>query len=196
MILAALLCHERLLSYTFGDTVRSINDCYLVDLDVLLNGKFLSNQRTIFERVEFLFLRVLPILSDKYENMIQLLAAALNKISPFLESFYGLTDQYVAERIKSRVPHLSARNEVKGLRLMETMLELSKDVVSPSQSISNISEGYWMVEFSGKSTEDTKPISASRTANFGKEFLGLSSGKASSMDATSNAITAGHSWWA
>jgi len=88
--------------------------------------------------------------------MLQLLAVALDKDPPFLEPFDGLTDQHVAERIKNRLPHLSARKEVKGLRLMETLLELSIDDGSPSPSINNISKGYWMVEFPGKSSEDIR----------------------------------------
>lgn len=67
----------------------------------------------------FSFLRVLTTLGDEYKDIIQLLAVALEKDPPLLESFDGSTDQYVAERIKNRVPHLSARKEVKGLRLTE-----------------------------------------------------------------------------
>lgn len=59
LVLAALLCHRRLLPYTSDDTVQPINGCYLSDLDVLLSGKSLSNQRTVFERLGFSFLRVL-----------------------------------------------------------------------------------------------------------------------------------------
>lgn len=170
LILAALLCHRRLLPYTSDDTVQPINGCYLSDLDVLLSGKSLSNQRTVFERLSFSFLRVLTTLGDEYKNIIQLLAVALDKDPPLLESFDGLTDQYVAERIKNRVPHLSARKEVKGLRLTETMLELSIDVGSPSQRISNISEDYWMVDFPGESRENTRRISAGDTASLGVKF--------------------------
>ena len=100
----------------------------------------------VFERMGFSFLRVLTTFG-KYKDMIQLLASALDKGLPFLELFDGLTDQYVIERIRNRVPHLSACKEVKGLRLIKQMLELSIDVSSPFQSINNISEGYWIVEF-------------------------------------------------
>lgn len=170
LILAALLCHRRLLPYTSDGTVQPINGCYLSDLDVLLSGKSLSNQRTVFERLSFSFLRVLTTLGDEYKNIIQLLAVALDKDPPLLESFDGLTDQYVAERIKNRLPHLSARKEVKGLRLTETMLELSIDVGSPSQRINDISEDYWMVDFPGESRENTRRISAGDTASLGEKF--------------------------
>jgi len=173
LILATLLCHGRLLPYTSDDTVQPINGCYLADLDVLLSGKSLSNQRTVFERIGFSFLRVLTTVGDEHKDMIQLLATALDKDPPLLEPFDGLTDQYVAQRIKSRLPHLSARKEVKGLRLIEAMLELSIDVGSPSQRINNISENYWMVEFPGKSREDTRRTSAADTANLGEEFSWL-----------------------
>ena len=173
LILAALLCHRRLLPYTSDDTVQPINGCYLSDLDVLLSGKSLSNQRTVFERLVFSFLRVLITLGDEYKDIIQLLAVALDKDPPLLESFDGLTDQYVAERIKNRVPHLSARKEVKGLRLTETIPELSIDVGSPSQRINNISEDYWMVDFPGEGRENTRRISAGDTASLGEKFSWL-----------------------
>lgn len=145
LTLAALLCHERLVPNNSKDTAQPINGCYLADLGVLLNGESLSNQRTVFERIGFSFLRVLATLGDECKDMIQLLAVALDKDPPFLESFDGLTDQYMAERIKNRLSHLSACKEVKGLRLMEAVLELSSDVGSPCQRINNISEGYWML---------------------------------------------------
>jgi len=130
----------------------------------------LSNQRTVFERIGFSFLRVLTTLGDDYKDMIQLLAAALDKDPPLLEPFDGLTDQYVVQRIKKRLPHLSARKEVKGLRLIEAMLELSIDVSSPSQRNNSISENYWMVGLPRKSREDTRRTSPADTANLGEEF--------------------------
>lgn len=156
LILAALLCHGRLLSYTSNDTAQPINDCYLADLNILLSGKSLSNQRTIFERLRFSSLRVLITFDDEHENIIQLLVITLDKDAPPLESFDGFTDQYAAGRIKHRLSHLSACKEVRGLRLLETMLELSIDDDSPSQSIDNISEDYCMVELPEKSREDAR----------------------------------------
>ena len=74
-----MLCHERLLFYTLNYIVQLINDCYLFDLNVLLSGKSLNNQRIIFERLNFSFLRILIILDDEYKDMIQLLVIALDK---------------------------------------------------------------------------------------------------------------------
>ena len=173
LILAALLCHGRLLPYTSDDTVQPINGYYLADLDALLSGKSLSNQRAVFERTGFSFLRVLTAFGDEYETIIQILAVALDKDPPLLEPFDGLTDQYGVERIKKKTPHLSAYEGVKGLGLMKQILELSKDVGSPSQSINNILEGYWMVEFPGKISEDTRRISSADTANLGEKFSWL-----------------------
>jgi hypothetical protein len=156
LILAALLCHGRLLPYTSNDTAQPINGCYLADLDILLSGKSLSNQRTVFERLGFSSLRVLTTFGDEHEDIIQLLAVTLDKDAPPLEPFDGFTDQYAAGRIKHRLSHLSACKGVRGLRLMETMLELSIDDDSPSQSIDNISEDYCMVELPEKSREDAR----------------------------------------
>ena len=154
MTLAALLCRERLLPYTSDDTTQPIYCCYLADFDVLLSGESLSNRRTVFERIGYSFLRVLATLGDKYEDMIQLLAVALDKDAPSLESFDGLTDQYGAPRIKNRDSHLRAYNEVMNLRLMKKMLELGMDDGSPPRSTDNISEDYWMVELG---TDDGSP---------------------------------------
>ena len=173
LILTALLCHKRLLLYTSNDIVQPFNDCYLVDLDVLLNDKYLSNRRAVFERMKFSFLRILIILDDEYEDMTRLLAVVFDKDSSFLKSFDEVTDQYVAQRIKNRLPHLSARKKLKGLRLMETMLKLSMNVGSSFQSIDNISEDYWMIEFLGKSSEDIRQIISADTASLVEEFSWL-----------------------
>ena len=169
LTLAALLCHGRLVPYSSKDTTQPINGCYLADLDILLNSVSLSNQRTVFKRINFLFLRVLTTIGDEYEDMVRLLAAALNKDPLFLEPFNKLTDQYVVERIKNRLPHLSACKQVKSLRLIKQILELS----SPFQSINNISKGYRIVKFPGKISEDTRRTSTADTANLGEEFSWL-----------------------
>ncbi len=168
LILAALLCHGRLLPYTPDDTVQPISGCYLADLDLLLSGEPLSNQRTVFEMLGFSFLRVFVTLGDRYEDMIQLLTVALDKDPPLLEPFDGLT-QYVVERIKRKHPHLSACKEVKGCRWIKQTFEHSIDVSSSSQSIDNISEDYCMVEFPGLISEDTRRISTADIANLGEE---------------------------
>lgn len=153
LILAALLYYGRLLPYTSDDTVQPINGCYLADLDVLLCGEYLSNQRMVIERTGFSFLRVLPTFGDKYENVTQLLTGAVDKDPLLLEPFDGLTDQYSTERVRNEVPHPSAYKGVKGLRLMKQMSELSMD-----QSISKFSKGYWMVEILVKNFRDWMKI--------------------------------------
>lgn len=142
LILVVLLCHERFLSYISNDIVQLISDCYLVDLNVLLSDKSLSNQRTIFERVSFSFLRVLASFDDKYENIIQLLTIAIDKISSLLKSFDELTNQYVIERIKNRDSHSSVCKRMKNFRLMKQVLKSNIDVNSSSQSIDHISKDY------------------------------------------------------
>ena len=96
---------------------------------------------------------------------------ALLEDAPFLEPFDGLTDQYAAERIKKRLPHRSAGLEVKDMHLVETIPELGIGVGSSTQGINDITEGYCMVEISGKSCEDTQQTSAADTANLGEESL-------------------------
>lgn len=142
LILIVLLCHERLLFYISNDTIQFISDCYLVDLDVLLSDKSLSNQRTIFERVNFSFLRILVNFDDKYENIIQFLTIAIDKISSLLKSFDELTNQYVIKRIKNRDSHSSACKRMKNFRLMKQVLKSNTNVNSSSQSIDYISKDY------------------------------------------------------
>lgn len=69
LILAALLCHGRLLPYTLSETIQPINGCYLADLDGLLKDKSLSNQRAVFERTGFSFLRVLATLEGGFKGV-------------------------------------------------------------------------------------------------------------------------------
>ena len=158
LILAALLCHGRLLPYTSSETIQPISGCYLADLDVLLNDRSLSNQRAVFERTGFSFLRVLTTLKGESEDMIQLLAVAIDTETPLLELFDGFTDQYAARRIRNRLSHRSAFQGLGGLCLVETMLKFSMDGDSSPQSINSISEGYFMVEFLGESCEDARRI--------------------------------------
>lgn len=126
MILAVLLYYRQLLSYTLYNTVQSTSDCYLADLYLLLNNKSLSNQRTLFERVEFSFLQVLTIFENRYKSIIQLLTVVFNKSLLFLKLFDRLTNQYIVDRIKNRVSYLSVRTK----NLIKQILELSIDISS------------------------------------------------------------------
>ena len=152
LTLAALLCHERLLPYTSDDIIQPVSGCYLADLDIILSGKSLSNQRSVFKRIGFSFLQDLDTFGDEYKNMFQLLAVALDKDVPSLEAVEG---QYGTLRIKNKVSHVSAYNEAMGFALMKTVLELGTDDGSPSRSIDNISEAYSMVELG---TDDGSPF--------------------------------------
>jgi len=94
LILAVLVCHQRLLSYTSNDTAQLVKDDYLIDLDFLLNGQLLSNRRVIFERMSFSFLRILDIFENEYENMIQLLVVSVDKKAFLLKRFDEFSNQY------------------------------------------------------------------------------------------------------
>ena len=168
-----MLCHEWFLSYTSDNTVQLINDCYLIDLNILLSDKSLNNQRTIFERTNFSFLRILIIFGDKYEIIIQILAIAIDKDSSFLKSFDGLTNQYEVERIKNKISYMSAYEEMKSLNLMKQIFELSKDVDSSSQSINNILKDYWMIKNFEKINENIRRISIANIANLDEKFIWL-----------------------
>jgi len=125
LTLAVLLCHARLLSYTSNDTAQLIKDCYLIDLDALLNDHSLSNRRVIFERMNSALLHILHIFEDEYRNMIQLLVIVLGKEALMLKSFDEFTKQYLVGRIENQLTHNSAFKKVWFLCLTKTMSELS-----------------------------------------------------------------------
>jgi hypothetical protein len=125
LILAALLCHARLLPYTSNDTAQLIKDCYLIDLDALLNDHSLSNRRMIFERMNSALLHILHTFEDEYRDMIQLLVIVLGKEALMLESFDEFTKQYLIERVENQLTHNSAFKKVWFLCLTKTMPELS-----------------------------------------------------------------------
>ena len=156
LILAALLCYESLLPRTSNDITQPISGCYLTDLGILLSGISLSNQRTLLDRVGFSFLRVLTALGDGYEDLIRLLAGALDKAPPILDLFDGLIDQYVVQRIKNKVPHLSALQEV-----IWRFRNMSLDIACPKDSCS--------MDHPIKSREDTRWMSDADTAGLGEE---------------------------
>lgn len=142
LIVIALLCHERLLPYSFKETTEPIRGSYLADLDTLLQGQSLSNKRTVFERLAFSFLRVLTTFGDKYIDMISLFVTTLNTDAPLLERFDGLADQYVAARVgKDKLIHRSAWEGVGGLSLMEAIRVYETEwVLVPTPGISKIIE--------------------------------------------------------
>lgn len=159
LVLAALICYTRLLPYNSDDITQPINGCYLADLNFLLRGISLSNQRTI---LGFSLLRVFTTLSDGYEDIIQLLARALDKDPPLLDALDGLTDQHIAKRITGRLSHLNTHIEVKGLRLIDKTLQLEVDDRYPSESIEKNLEDHRLKELPGKG------LGAADTANTGE----------------------------
>ena len=147
LILAALLCHERLLPYSSEDTLQPMNGCYLADMNVLLSGRSLSNQRAVIERMCYASLRVLDTLPGDYKNMSGLFFGALKTDElPLLDTLDGFTDHYLAQRIKNRLSHLTAYTEAMALSpAARVMLELSGDVSSIQANINSISEDYCVV---------------------------------------------------
>ena len=122
MILAVLVCHQRLLSYTLNDTAQLVKDDYLIDLDFLLNGQLLSNRRMIFERMSFSFLRVLDIFENEYENMIQLLVVSVDKKHSYWNDLMNFRINIEQEESVNRLTHSRVYEEEKALILIETSM--------------------------------------------------------------------------
>ncbi|KAL8788260.1 MAG: hypothetical protein Q9213_001780 [Squamulea squamosa] len=123
LILAALLCRERLLPYTADDTTQPTGGSYLADFDAILNDQPISNRRAVFERMIFSLLRVLYNLNPS-EDIIRLLEEVLNEQAPPLELLDGVTDQYCAGKIRGR-DHDRAFEEAREglLKCVNAMLE-------------------------------------------------------------------------
>lgn len=126
--LAALLCHKRLLPQGPNDTVQPTNGSYLADFDAVMNGEPLSNERVVFERMLFSFLRVLDTFIEDCQDIRQFLATVLDTAPPLLEPFDGFSDQYLVRRIgKRRLSHKDAF-EMSHQCLVETTIEPSTDI--------------------------------------------------------------------
>ncbi len=135
LILAALVCHQRLLPYTSNDTAQPVKGGYLADLNFLLNGQDLSNTRMIFEKMGFSYLRVLDTFEDMYEDMVQLLAVSVHKEASLLERLDGLSDRYWAKRATDRLDHRTAYDEEGGFTLIEKL---------PASDIDSCEEWCWI----------------------------------------------------
>ena len=120
LTLNALLCYGRLAPHKPTDTTHPINGCYLADLDAIINGKSLSNHRTVFEKVESSLLRVLDTLGE-HEHVIGLLTVG-DRSMPLVGGFDGFMDQYLASRARHRLSHTSAIQSVGVLPLMKVLL--------------------------------------------------------------------------
>lgn len=124
LIIAALLCRERLFPCSINDTIQPVGGCYLADFDAILNGQDISNRRTVFEQMILSLLRVPYTLEDDSENILQLLAYVLDKGATFLAPLDGVSDQYCAKKIRGYT-HYQAFEEVKDelLKSIEAMLK-------------------------------------------------------------------------
>lgn len=127
LILAGLLGYQRLLPFTPNDTTRPIKGSYLADFDAIVNGDPLSNQRTVFERMAFSFLRVLDTFKDDHHNTRRLLVIVLDTNTPLLDSLDGISDQYWIRRMKDGLTHEDAFEMVGHHHLVEETVGLGMD---------------------------------------------------------------------
>lgn len=127
LTLAALLCHKRLLPYPPNEAKNSTKGSYLADFDALLKGEPIRNERAVFERMIFSFLRVLEAFGDEYHDIRQYLATVVVKFAPILEAFDGFSDQYWVCRTKSMRNHENAFGIVWLRPSMQTEVGLDTD---------------------------------------------------------------------
>lgn len=125
LTLAALLCRERLFSYTLDDTAQSIEGNYLTDFDAILNGQDISNRRTVFEQMILSLLRVLYFLKIN-EEIGRFLAEILDKEASLLRTLDGVADQYCARKVR-RYDHNRAFEEVREELSKSVKVILEKD---------------------------------------------------------------------
>jgi hypothetical protein len=96
---AALLCYKQLLPYHPTDSTQSIRGSYLSDYHDIVNGKLLSNERAVFDRMLSSILRVLKNFTDGFQNICELLATVLQTPTPILHRFDGISDEYWLHRM-------------------------------------------------------------------------------------------------
>ena len=126
LILAALLCRERLLSYAMNNIAQSIEDSYLTDFDAILNAQDFSNRRVVFEQMLLSLLRVLCTLEDS-ENLLEFLAKILDKESSLLTSLDDISNQYCVRKIHEHT-HNKAFEKVREGLLKFVMTMLKRDM--------------------------------------------------------------------
>lgn len=88
LILAALLCHERLCPYALNDTVELLFIYGLVDLGLHSSVKYLSNPRKVLKDVCYSFIRALEIF-DECKGLMNFLAVVLAKVCLLEEEDQG-----------------------------------------------------------------------------------------------------------
>ena len=169
LTLAALLCHAQLLPYSSADTISPKNDCYLADLNVLLNGEPSSNQRTVLQWVGYSFLRVLNTRDDEDKCIGRLLADALDAHFRLLGPLDSFMNQYVAERLDKRLSHQDACTKLKNECLTEMMTVLSIEPDSSSPSMNSVSEEDWMLIDPPRARGSSKAVSQVSIGNLGED---------------------------
>ena len=126
LTLVALLCYKRLLPYCLTDSTQPIKGSYLLDFDALIKGKFLSNERAVFERMLFSLLRVLETFIDDFQDICELLTTVLKTPTPMLHHFDGFSDGYWAHRM-SRLTHEKAFGKTNIHHIMDHVVTLDVD---------------------------------------------------------------------
>lgn len=107
-MLAALLCHERLLPSIKNNAIHPIRASYLADFDAILKGEDSGNTRMVLEQMMFSFMRVLPTLQkENSEYMMQFFADGLEE-PPVLDLLDGVGDYYLVKRIRDKLDHEQA----------------------------------------------------------------------------------------
>ena len=127
LTLAALLCRERLFSYTLNDTAQSIRGSYLTDFDTILNDEDIKNRRTIFEQMILSLLRVLYTLHIS-EETVRLLAEVLDKDISLLKPLNSIADQYYVRKLLEQDHNKAFKNVREGLlKSVEAMLKRDRN---------------------------------------------------------------------
>jgi hypothetical protein len=127
LTLAAFLSYQRLFPPT-SDTSQPIKGSYQADFDAILNGKRLSNARTVSEYMVLSVLRVFYTVKDN-EKMRTFLANVLDmRCWPSLDPFHEFSDQYFICRMRDELGHEDALKiadtKVGPARSSEKMVEM------------------------------------------------------------------------
>ncbi|KAH8591851.1 hypothetical protein B0O99DRAFT_577815 [Bisporella sp. PMI_857] len=107
LTLSGLLCYQKLLPSLSEDSLQPSTGYYLADFNELLKGKCLGNERTVYSRMVFSFLRAFDSLNE-YQKVPQFLVTALDENTPGLHILDGISDAYWLCRIQERLDHRDA----------------------------------------------------------------------------------------
>lgn len=129
LTIAALMSYRRLFPDSSDDSDQPIKGSYLADLDALFGGHLLGNSGTVGERMILSLIRVLPSYVDQSESLIMFLDTILDRQTPLLHAFDGLSDQYLRRRIDGQ-PHEKAIVEVSHFNMPDLRGEDDSDWVT------------------------------------------------------------------